>query len=108
MLIPEWGTQGAAYATLVGFMFHWALTLVLAQRTFFVKLEFRRIAIVLGVAIGVALVSRMIPTQTILKTLLLVFVLVGFWVTDVVLPDEKQTVIHLLGQARRYFGLPTH
>lgn len=52
--------------------------------------------VVLLGAIFVSLVSRLIPSQTLLKALLLMVVLCGFWASTAVQPDEKKSILELL------------
>jgi O-antigen/teichoic acid export membrane protein len=61
ILIPSWGSIGAALATLIGFAFHAAFTWWLTQRIFPVRYEWHRLAAMLVLAMGLWGVSRCLP-----------------------------------------------
>jgi len=98
MLIPRYAATGAAWASLIGFVFHWGITTVLAQRVFFVKLEYWRIGASLAAAIAVAVCGRQIADQTMLKALLFFLLLAAFWLSGIISSEEKQTVFRLINR----------
>jgi O-antigen/teichoic acid export membrane protein len=62
VLIPPYGSMGAALATLGGFVFLAMLTWVVSQRIFSVRYEWPRLLLLLGIAGGCWLLSRYVPT----------------------------------------------
>jgi O-antigen/teichoic acid export membrane protein len=62
LLIPWLGGMGAALATLVGFFFLAVCTWAVSRRVFPVRYEWRRLAALLGLAIGLWLLSRTLPS----------------------------------------------
>ena len=61
LLIPRYGSVGAAAATLGGFAFLFLVTWVVSQRVFPVRYEWRRVFLVLVLAGGTWAVSRLVP-----------------------------------------------
>lgn len=96
ILIPPYAAAGAAWATVIGFVFHWLLTTVLAQRVFSVKLEYARMGITLAAAIAMAMGGRQFADQTMLKGIMFILLLAAFWLTGVISSEEKQTVARLI------------
>jgi hypothetical protein len=60
-LIPTYGSMGAAVATLIGFGFLAVCTWAVSQRIFPVRYEWARLAALLSLAIGLWLISRLLP-----------------------------------------------
>lgn len=63
VLIPPYGGMGAALATLGGFAFMAVLTWRVTQRVFPVRYEWGRLALVLGLAIGLWLLGQGLPAE---------------------------------------------
>jgi hypothetical protein len=106
-LIPAYGALGAAYATLIGFVFHAGLTLLVAQRIYRVRYEFGRLSALLGSALLLWLLSRYVGsglTTVPLKAGLWLLWPALLWWAGVVAPDEKASattaVRTLLGRWR--------
>lgn len=57
VLIPRFGGQGAAYATLLGFAANYGLTLLIAQRIYRIQYERARLAIFVLTALATAIVA---------------------------------------------------
>jgi O-antigen/teichoic acid export membrane protein len=103
VLIPPYGIHGAAWATLVGFVFTTALTGVLSQRVFPVRYEWGRVGAMLGWAVVCWLVGWLLPHEMSLlpvKALLWFGWLGAVWLT-VLSAEEKQWVGGLLTRSRR-------
>jgi O-antigen/teichoic acid export membrane protein len=99
LLIPSLGGMGAALATLSGFIFHSALTRLVSQRIFPVRYEPGRVAAMLGLAIGLWLVSRLLPFAlwaVPLKVGLLLAWPTILWWTGLVSEEEKETARNIL------------
>jgi O-antigen/teichoic acid export membrane protein len=92
VLIPPYGALGAALATLGGFAFLALCTWIVTQRLFPVHYEWRRLALVLGLTLGLWLASRGLPmagwAMAVKLVLLLCWPLL-VWVTGLVAPEEK-------------------
>jgi len=92
-LIPIWGASGAALATLVGFMFHGGLTLVISQRVFPVRYERRRLVAAMSAALILWLGSRCLPMSPWAMAVKACcwLALPGFlWAAGLVSPEEKR------------------
>ena len=61
VLIPKFGIEGAAFATLLGFLFNAWLTWKVSQRAFPVAYEFKRLVGMLGLAALYWGISRLLP-----------------------------------------------
>lgn len=96
ILIPRYEAMGGAVATTIGFAFHWSLTLILAQRQFFVKIEWIRLGVVLAVSVALTLLGHNIADQTLLKGVALVVTLIGFWVSGFIQAEEKRIIVDVL------------
>jgi O-antigen/teichoic acid export membrane protein len=95
-LIPCWGSLGAAYATLAGFLFHAGLTLLMSQRVFPVHHETRRLASMLALAAVTWAISRSLPAAPwamVLKGLVWLLLPGILWITDLLSEDEKRWVM---------------
>lgn len=92
LLIPRWTAMGAAIATLIGFVAHAGLTLLVSQRIFPVRYEWGRLTAVLGLAIGVWFAARSVPEEMQGVPLKLAFwgVWLGLlWVGGAISSEEK-------------------
>ena len=95
LLIPTHGMHGAAWATLIGFLFHAVLTGVAAQRVFPVCYEWKRLAGLLISAAVVWLLSRLLPVSWWLlpvKGILWLMWPALLWLANVFSDEEKQWV----------------
>ncbi|HEY7158883.1 MAG TPA: lipopolysaccharide biosynthesis protein [Gemmataceae bacterium] len=63
VLIPRYGSRGAAFATLIGFVFLAVCTWAVTQRVFPVRYEWSRLSALLSLAVGLWLVSRLLPAE---------------------------------------------
>jgi len=105
--IPPFGAMGAARATLVGFLFHAALTWGVSQRVFRVQYQTRRLAVMLGLAIALTLASRGLGTgigAVVGKLALWALWPTLLWSWKIVSEDEKawaaDTARNILGRLR--------
>ncbi len=102
-LIPQYGAQGAAYATLFGFLFHAIVTLAVSQRVFPVQYEFARLAGMLGLAIAIVIMARWVGSGlgTIPAKLALCAAWpVLLWSTGLISNQEKRWAITAIQRAR--------
>jgi O-antigen/teichoic acid export membrane protein len=100
ILIPAWGSQGAAWATLIGFMFYCGLNLIVAHRVFPAVIEYRRLITMVSMAVSIGLCSRWLGLSVpafFAKCVLFVFFPLGvwYWVAD---SDEKEFARHGLNK----------
>ena len=96
LLIPRWAAQGAAMATLVGFAFHCSLTMWMAQRTFRVEIEYRRLAILFTATTLVGCLGSWMGTGAmmfVLKLAMFGALIVGLWCSGVVTEEEKKFLL---------------
>lgn len=103
LLIPSGGILGAAWGTLLGFVFLAALTGMVAQRVFVVHYEWKRVALVLLWAVLLWGVGQMVPSGLWwlpAKGGLWLVWLALVWIT-VFSDEEKQWVFAACGAARR-------
>jgi len=103
LLIPVWGALGAALATVGGFAFQALLTRCVVQRIFPVRYEDGRLAALLALAVGIWLVSRLLPAAAWAAPLKLVLwslcpaaLWQGGWLAD----EEKQSLMGAFAQVR--------
>ncbi len=61
LLIPRYGSMGAAIGTLIGFAFLAVCTWAVSQRVFPIRYEWSRLAALLTLAVGLWLLSRLLP-----------------------------------------------
>lgn len=104
ILIPTYGSMGAAIGTLIGFAFLALCTWAVSRRVFPVRYEWSRLAALLSLAIGLWLVSRLLPVvwwawPAKMGLWLLAPVLV--WCTGLMSEREKEHVRGLTGAARK-------
>ncbi len=104
MLIPRYGSMGAAIATLIGFMFLAAATWHVTQRVFPVRYEWSRLLAMLGLTIGLWSLSRLLPATPWswpTKTCLWLLSPIVMWTFGLMSPREKEHVRTLTGEARQ-------
>lgn len=113
LLIPNYGSMGAAFATLIGFAFLAICTWAVLRRVFPIRYEWPRLAGFLGLAIGLWLLSRLLPAAgwtCPLKAGLLLLGPILAWCMGLVSPDEKEQVRSLMVfiwmGTRRFFYQP--
>ncbi len=105
LLIPRYGTMGAAYATLVGMLVHCAITCVVSQRVFHVRHEFGRLSVMLGSAVALTAASHHVGNNIpgLLEKLALWLAWpVLLWWTGVATQDEKYVVRAVCRRARSW------
>jgi O-antigen/teichoic acid export membrane protein len=110
-LIPTFGGLGAAAATVGGFVFQAVLTRGVVQRLFYVRYEDRRLAFMLGTAIMLWAVSRLLPVgigAAPLKIALWMLWPILLWVTGVIAEDEKRWVWEIVALVRTRKEGETH
>jgi thiol:disulfide interchange protein len=104
LLIPRYGSMGAAIATLIGFMFLAAATWVVTQRVFPVQYEWSRLFALLLLAIGLWSLSRFLPAEPWTWPAKVGLWLLGpalVWFGGLMSPREKEHVRNLTGEARQ-------
>jgi O-antigen/teichoic acid export membrane protein len=92
LLIPSWGAAGAAWATVGGLAGHALLTRWVSQRLFVVRHESGRVVAMLALAVGLWLVSRLLPAAAWavpVKVGLWLAWPVALWRSGLVRPEEK-------------------
>jgi O-antigen/teichoic acid export membrane protein len=101
LLIPAYGSMGAALATLGGFAFLAACTWMVTQRIFPVRYEGRRLALLLALGIALWLPSQALPTTwwaLPVKGALWLLAPALLWLTGWMSTEEKDYVRTLLGR----------
>jgi O-antigen/teichoic acid export membrane protein len=104
LLIPRYGSMGAALATLIGFAFLAVCTWEVTRRVFAIRYEWGRLASLLALAIGLWLVSRLLPLAWWVWPVKVGLWLLGpalVWYTGLMSRGEKEQVRALTGVARR-------
>ena len=106
-LIPPFGAQGAAYATLFGMVVHCGITFAVSQRVFCVQYEFRRLAVMLASAVALTLAARWMPPG--ILGFIGQFALWAAWPAllwwgDIITTSEKRMILAACGRARRWVG----
>lgn len=104
-LIRDYGVHGAAWAKVVGFACHAALTLLIAQRVYRVRYEFSRIGAMLGLAVVLALCARwfeVTPAGIAAKACLLLIWPAALWITGLFRDEEKDFVVGTIQSAWEY------
>jgi O-antigen/teichoic acid export membrane protein len=104
VLIPRYGSMGAALATLVGFAFLAVCTWAVTRRVFPVHYEWSRLGALLALAAGLWLVSRFLPAEPWswpVKVGLWLMAPIVVWCTGLMSHREKEHVRALSGEARR-------
>jgi O-antigen/teichoic acid export membrane protein len=107
ILIPAYGSLGAALATLGGFAFLAVCTWALTQQIFRVHYEWPRLAALIVLTATLWLVSRglpMAPWAVAVKAVLLLSWPLLVWRTGLMTLQEKETACDLFHQARTNIG----
>ncbi len=110
LLIPPWGSMGAALATLAGFAFLATATWAVTRRLFPVHYEVRRLAALLGLAVLVALVGAPLPATlwaAPLKVGLLVLWPIALWQLGLVSVAEMAHVRAMAAWLWRWLSPPS-
>jgi O-antigen/teichoic acid export membrane protein len=100
--IPRYTILGGAYATLVGFAFHAALTWAVSRRVFDVRYEWGRLAALVGLAVAIDLFSRLLPVSPwLIPVKVAVWALFPFtlWTSGLVSTVEKAWAREAWGRA---------
>lgn len=106
LLIPTYGSMGAALATLIGFAFLAVCTWGVSRHVFPIRYEWSRLAALLSLAIALWLVSRFLPVAWWVwpvKAFLWLLGPVVVWRTGLVTVVEKEQLRALTGAAKRAF-----
>jgi len=106
-LIPKYGAQGAAYATLFGFLFHAIITLVVSQQVFRVTYEFSRLGGMLVLAVALVLTAQWLGPglATVPARLALCAAWpVLLWMTGMITDEEKRWVATAIQLVRARLG----
>jgi len=101
-LIPLMGCQGAALATIGGFGFLLVATLLTSQRLFSIRYEWGRLALLIGLTVGLWLAGRDLPATwwaVAAKVGLVASVPVIVWWTGLLRESEKRQIRELVGRA---------
>lgn len=104
VLIPRYGSMGAALATLAGFTFLAVCTWAVTQRVFPVHYEWWRLLALLALAAGLWLLSRLLPPlpwNWPLKAGLWLLAPVFVWCSGLMSHGEKEQVRALIATVRR-------
>jgi O-antigen/teichoic acid export membrane protein len=104
LLIPTYGSMGAAIATLIGFAFLAVCTWAVSQRVFPVRYEWPRLAALVSLAVGLWLISRLLPAAWWVWPAKAGLCLLGpvlVWCMGLMSPREKEHVRALGGTAKR-------
>ncbi|MGH7170958.1 MAG: oligosaccharide flippase family protein, partial [Gemmataceae bacterium] len=102
VLIPAYGSMGAAVGTLIGFAFLAVCTWAVSRRVFPIRYEWPRLASLLSLTIGLWLVSRLLPMAWWgwpVKAGLWLLAPVLAWYTGLMSHREKELVRALTGAA---------
>jgi O-antigen/teichoic acid export membrane protein len=100
-LIPLMGGQGAALATIGGFGFLFVGTLATSQQLFRIRYEWGRLALLIGLTVGLWLAGRDLPPTWAggaAKVGLLATVPPVLWYTGLLRESEKQQIRELAGR----------
>lgn len=104
LLIPPYGSMGAAIGTAIGFAFLAVCTWAVSQRVFPVRYEWPRLAALLSLTIGLWLISRLLPVAwwvCPVKAGLWLLAPVVVWFTGLMSHGEKEHVRALTGAAKQ-------
>jgi O-antigen/teichoic acid export membrane protein len=108
LLIPAYGSMGAALATLIGFAFLAVCTWAVSQRVFSVRYEWPRLTALMSLAIGLWLISRLLPTAWWVWSAKAGLWLLGpvfVWCMGLMSPREKEHLRALSRALRQTIGL---
>ncbi|MBE9582299.1 MAG: polysaccharide biosynthesis C-terminal domain-containing protein [Proteobacteria bacterium] len=110
-LIPKIGMYGAAITTAISFFVCTLLLFLMSQRMYHIEFEYRRIAKIIGIAVGIFAVAYMVTSESLLvnviikATLLLSFpiflMLLRFYSDDEIFIIKKTTAAGLLSLRQR-------
>jgi O-antigen/teichoic acid export membrane protein len=106
LLIPTYGSMGAALATLIGFVFLALCTWAVSRRVFLIRYEWPRLAALLTLTIGLWLLSRLLPVAWWVwpaKAGLWLLGPVLIWYTGLMSRSEKEQMHALIGAAKSAF-----
>ncbi len=106
LLIPTYGSMGAALATLIGFGFLAACTWTVVRNVFSIRYEWSRLAALLALTIGLWLVSRLFPIAWWVWPVKASLWLLGpllIWYTGLISHGEKEQVRAFTEAAKRMF-----
>lgn len=104
VLIPTWGSKGAALATLAGFAFLAVATFAVSQRVFPVRYPWPRLAGLVGLAGGLWLAAQVLPEggwSLAARVGLWLAAPALAWFVGLVAPQEKQAVLEAIGGRRQ-------
>jgi O-antigen/teichoic acid export membrane protein len=104
LLIPPYGSMGAALATLIGFVFLAVCTWVVSRRVFPIRYEWTRLAALLALASGLWLASRLLPVVWWVwpvKAGLWLLAPILVWYTGLMSRSEKEQVRALTESAKQ-------
>lgn len=107
LLIPRYGSMGAAFAALIAFAVHTGLTLVLSQRVFRIHHEFGRIGIMLLLAIALVAPKYWLGcgvAAIAIKIGLFCAWPAALWIGGILTPYEKAAALERLNAAWTWIG----
>jgi O-antigen/teichoic acid export membrane protein len=107
LLVPRWGSLGAATALALAYAAHASLTLVVTQRVFPVHYDWRAVATALSLAIALYLTSTFAGTSyagLAVKSALWLAWPVLLWLLGIVTNEEREWCLHQLTRGRRLAG----
>jgi O-antigen/teichoic acid export membrane protein len=99
LLIPRFGSMGAAYATLLGFAANCAITLMVAQQAYYVEYEYRRVALLIVTAVLCAAVASTLGdglAWVVPKCAIWLSWPPALWMTGLITDEEKHRVASYL------------
>jgi O-antigen/teichoic acid export membrane protein len=100
ILIPSYGSMGAALGTLIGFAFLAVCTWAVSRRVFPIRYEWSRLAALVSLALGLWLISRLLPVAWWVWPVKAGLWLLGpvlVWYTGLMSQGEKEHVRALTG-----------
>ena len=101
-LIPRMGVQGAALATIGGFVFLAVATWATGRRLFYIRYEWGRLSLLVGLTVGLWLVGRDLPPTwwaLVAKLGLLAAVPAVVWWTGLLRESERQQIREMAERA---------
>lgn len=110
VLIPRWGSWGAALATLGGFGFLALATYLATQPIFPVRYEWSRLLGLLALAVAAWMLGRQLPTGPWgagVKGLIVLLVPATAWLSGLVSDEEKRLVLAVAVRLRTRLGRRT-
>ena len=105
LLVPEYGIVGAGVALVASYLVVVALMYFIVRRLFFVPFEWRRLALILGLASGLVAAGETLVSEEGAGSLVLTLGLcaaypAGLWVFRFLTTEEREQVGALLGRLR--------